>query len=24
LYDLSHERKEVDREAVARLVRLAG
>jgi hypothetical protein len=24
LYDLSHERKEVDREAVARLVKLAG
>ena len=24
LYELSHERKEVDREAVARLVRLAG
>jgi transcriptional regulator with XRE-family HTH domain len=24
LYDLCHERKEVDREAVARLVRLAG
>ena len=24
LYDLCHERKEVDREAVARLVKLAG